>query len=463
VFAGVVALAIFATSMLMWRVVSQVDGITKVDVFGGKSRPAKDDGAQNFLIVGSDDRTGIPRKVLTKLHAHGKPCQCTDTMMLVHVSKKRDKATIVSLPRDSFVAFPSFTDKNGVEHGPSKGKLNAAYGLGGPKLTVETIEDATGVRIDHYIEVNFVSFVQTVDALGGVDVCTPRRLRDPKSGLDLKAGTHTLDGAESLKYVRARYVDPTADFGRMDRQQKFISSIISKATSGETLRNPIKLNKFVSAALGSVKTDKDLGASDLFTLGTKLRNLSTSSVTFAQVPIADDDFRAPGWGSSVLWDEDKAKDLFTAIKDDEEVNAPPKPAADAATVKVPPGSVRVQVFNAAGVKGLGRKASDELRAAGFVIAGPARNAAESGDATTVIRYDPRYDESAKTVQASLAGSTLKPVKGQGRVLQVYVGSSYTGVTKVTVAATAATGTGATPAPEIKTHTAADNVCKKKAS
>jgi LCP family protein required for cell wall assembly len=459
VLAGLFALVILATTTATWQLVSKVDGIRKVDVFGG-DRPSKDDNdAVNYLIVGSDDRAGISRETLRRLHAGGKPCQCTDTMMLVHISKKRDKATIVSLPRDSYVDFPAYKDKNGVERGPSKGKLNAAYGLGGPQLTVKTIENLTGITIHHYLEVNFISFVDTVNALDGVEVCTPRPLRDPKSGLDLPAGTTKLDGAESLKYVRARYVDATADFGRIDRQQKFISSIIAKATSSDTLLNPVRLNKFVSAALGSVKTDPGLEPKDLVRLGTRLRNLSASGVTFAQIPIADDDFRAPGWGSAVLWDTDAAADLFTAIRDDRQVNEAPKPAANAPKATVAPAKVRVQVFNAAGVKGLGRRASDDLAAVGFTIAGAPRNAPVSDLSTTEIRYDPRYDKSVKTLQAALPGSTLKKVPGLGRTLQVYAGSSYSGAARVAVAGAKAP---VTP-PKIQTKTAADNVCAKKAT
>jgi LCP family protein required for cell wall assembly len=450
----VTALSILTTSVVLWKFVHQIQNIQKVDAGTG---PAKgSDQPVTYLIVGTDDRTGIPRTVLHKLHAEGEPCHCTDTMMLVHVSPKKAKAVIVSLPRDSLVTYPDFTDASGKTHHDMRAKLNAAYGFGGPRLTVKTVEAATGITVDHYLEVNFISFVNTVDALGGVEVCTPRKLRDHNSGLNLQAGTHVLDGPTSLKYVRARYVDPTADFGRMDRQQKFISSIIAKATSSGTLLNPIRLDRFVTAALGSVKTDPSLKAEDLVNLGSRLRNLSTSGVTFAQVPIKDPDFKDPVYGSSILWNNDDARQMFTDISDDRDLNPPaPKKAAVAPALTIPPGNIRVQVYNGSGVTGLGHKASDDLSGVGFAIAGAARTKPGSA-AGTVIRYDPRYNESVKTLQAAVPGSTVQAVRGLGRTLQVVVGSSYHGATKVT----AGRAPSASAAPTIQTRTAADNVCKK---
>src|SRR3954452_17486463 len=152
-------------------------------------------------------------------------------------------------------------------------KLNTAYSFGGPRLTIRTIEANTNVRIDHYIEVNFLGFVKIVNALGGVSVCTPTPIHDPVhrlatggyggSGLELPAGTSKLDGIRALEYVRAREFDPTADLGRIQRQQKFMSSMVQKAKSTGVLLNPGRLYSVIQAVADSLTTDNHFGAKQI--------------------------------------------------------------------------------------------------------------------------------------------------------------------------------------------------------
>ncbi|WP_370085194.1 LCP family protein [Streptacidiphilus sp. MAP12-16] len=468
--AGTVSGAVLATSGVGWAVVNGVgDSISRINVFGGlRNRPSGDD-ALNFLVVGTDEREGVPENVLRSLHAGGEACHCTDTMMLVHLSASGGRASVVSIPRDSYVAIPAHRDSaTGRQMPAAMGKINAAYGLGGPPLTVQTVEQATGLRIDHYLQLNFLSFVSTVDALGGVPVCTDRPLRDPKSGLDLPVGTTRLDGAEALKYVRARYVDPTADLGRMQRQQKFVAQVIQQATSSGTLLDPVRLQSVLSAVLKSVKADEGLSGHDLVTLGTRLKDLRPSSASFATVPLADLNHEAPGWGSTVLWDRTRAAALFAALRKDQPLTAPAPRAtagAGAATpgvggqtaapvrVAVPPDRVRVQVLNGAGVPGLGARAEGELRAAGFGTTGPATNApGPDGAARTVVRYDPRWDGSARTLGAALPGAQLVPVPHLGPTIQLVLGRDFTGVGKVTTGGPAAGTTPTTPAAAASTGT-----------
>ena len=444
--AGMLSAAVLATSGIGRAVVSGVgDSIGRVDVFGGlRDRPA-DDAALNFLLVGTDDREGVPAKVLQSLHAGGESCHCTDTIMLVHLSAEGDRASVVSIPRDSYVDIPAHLNPaTGKQEPASMGKINAAYGMGGPSLTVATVEQATGLHIDHYLQLNFLSFVSTVDALGGVPVCTNTPLHDPKSGLDLPAGTTRLDGAEALKYVRARYVDPTADLGRMQRQQKFVAQVIQQATSSGTLLNPVRLQSVASAVLKSVKADEGLSGKDLLALVGRLKDLRPSSASFATVPLSDLNHVVPGWGSTVLWDQPRARALFAALREDRPLTAPPATTAPhgsatgpATPVDVPPGEVRVQVLNGAGVPGLATRADGELRAAGFATTGDAQNAPGTGTAArTVVRYDPRWDESVKTLAEALPGAQLVPVTGLGGTMQVVLGTDFATVTRVTVATTA---------------------------
>lgn len=473
--AGALSAVLLTTSGAGWALVDGVgSAIGRVNAFGGlTNRPMAATSAENFLIVGTDDREGVPAATLRALHAGGESCHCTDTMMLVHLSAKGDSASVVSIPRDSYVAIP----------GHGMGKINAAYGLGGAQLTVATVEQATGLRIDHYLELNFLSFISTVDALGGVPVCTDRPLRDPKSGLDLPAGTTKLDGAEALRYVRARYVDPTADLGRMQRQQKFVAQVIAQATSGGTLLNPLKLERVMSSVLGSVKVDQGLGPKDLVALATRLKGLRPSSASFATVPLANLNYQVPKWGSTVLWDQTRAAALFRELREDQPLTPPPAPAGSArpstgaggaqeagapagagsAADAVAPGAidrvaaaaVRVQVLNGAGVPGLGGRTDTALRALGFATSGLARN--EPGadqDARTVIRYQPGAEAAARLLARAVPQARLVAVPGLGATLRLVVGRDYAvthpvsgvGGTPAVGGAGAAGGAGAEPSP-----------------
>jgi len=428
---GALSLSVLATSCGGWAVLNGVgSSLGRVDAIGGgPDRPA-DDGASTFLVVGTDEREGIPESTLKDvLHAGGESCHCTDTMMVVQLSD-HGRATVVSVPRDSYVDIPAHQDRlSGKQVAASKGKINAAYGMGGAPLAVRTVEQATGLRIDHYIEVNFLGFVSTVDALGGVEVCTPKPLRDDYSGLDLPAGTSRLDGAGALRYVRARHVDGSADLGRMHRQQKFVAQLLHQASSGGTLLNPAKLTGVLDTVLKSVKVDKGLGNAELLDFAARLKDLSASNADFVTVPLSSVDHPVPGWGSTVLWDEKGAKALFDAVRDGRPLTGAPAPSASSAAPAagtVPPVQVRVQVLNGAGVQGLGTRVDEDLRKAGFATTGTPSNAPGNGPAAarTVIRYDPRWDESVKTLAAALPDAELVKVPNLGATLQVVAGSDY---------------------------------------
>ena len=180
----------------------------------------------------------------------------SDTMMLVHISKSRDKAVVISLPRDTLVTIPAHTGLDGKTQVPEQqAKLNAAFAWGGAPLLIQTLEAKMNLRIDHYVEVNFVGFKNVVDALGGIQVCTKKDINDPKSHLVLSAGVHTLDGIESLKYVRTRDFDGMGDLGRMQRQQQFVSAVFRKATSSGVLLNPFKIKNLITQGADCLRND----------------------------------------------------------------------------------------------------------------------------------------------------------------------------------------------------------------
>jgi LCP family protein required for cell wall assembly len=318
-----ISVGIVALSAIGWLGLGRVSGsLNRTDAFANvKNRPDKPTSAMNLLLVGSDNRAGLTKAQIHELWVGGTEVAAgarSDTMLLVHISKARDSAVIISLPRDSLVTIPEHvSSSDSTKTVPARqNKLNAAFSFGGAPLLIETLESETGLRIDHYIEINFLGFKNIIDALGGIDVCVKKDIKDSKSHLDLSAGLQTLDGIQSLKYVRTRYFDGQGDIGRMKRQQEFMSAVLRKATSTGTLLNPIKLVNFFNAAIATVKTDSELNESDLLTLAKQLKNLSPGKVRTLTIPLGNANARVPGLGSVVTWDSVLAPELFNRLRED---------------------------------------------------------------------------------------------------------------------------------------------------
>lgn len=338
------SLAVVAISAFSWLGLGQVSGaINRVDVFGSLTkRPDKPTSALNYLLVGSDTRVGLTKeqskllRVGTTKSAAGAR---SDTMLLVHISKARDKATIISIPRDSLVTIPEHESSlyKGRIVSAAKGKINAAFAWGGAPLLIQTIEQETNVKIDHYVEIGFAGFAGMVDSLGGIQVCSKKDINDPKSHLVMSAGIHTLNGVEALKYVRTRDFDGMGDLGRMQRQQQFMSAVLRKVTSTGVLLNPIKLVNFFNAAIATVQTDSELNRNDLIVLAKQLKNLSPSKVRTLTIPLGNANARVAGLGSVVTWDSVLAPDLFNRLREDlplvDEVT--PSPSASSSASATP--------------------------------------------------------------------------------------------------------------------------------
>jgi LCP family protein required for cell wall assembly len=328
------SLGVVILATATWVGLGQISGqISRISVFGDlENRPEKVNSALNYLVVGSDNREGLTKEQIRELRVGGTDVAAggrSDTMLLVHISKARDAAFIVSLPRDTLVTIPAHISQDGKSQIPDRpGKLNAAFAFGGAPLLIETIELMTALKIDHYIEVSFAGFVGVVDALGGIKVCSKVDIDDPKSHLVMAAGYHLLNGVESLKFVRTRDFDGRGDIGRMERQQQFVSAIIRKATSSGTLLNPIKLANFYQATISTVKMDEGVSKNDLLTLGKQMSNLSSGSVRTLTVPLSNPNGRHPTVGSVVIWDEVLAPELWDRIKNDAALVDTVLPATD---------------------------------------------------------------------------------------------------------------------------------------
>jgi LCP family protein required for cell wall assembly len=326
-------------SAISWAGLGRITAaIPRVDAFAGlENRPKKESSAVNYLIVGSDTREGLSREEIKRLKVGGTDVAAgkrSDTMLLIHISKKRDKAAIISIPRDSYALIPEHNNSQGKVIPAAYSKINSAYNWGGAPLLIETLESMSDLRIDHYVELNFVGFVRMVDALGGVEVCTKKDINDPKSHLTLPAGTHVLDGIDSLKFVRTRVFDGLGDLGRMKRQQEFAGAMLRKATSAGVLLNPVKMVDFINSALDSVVTDEGLSQGDLLTLGKQLRNLSASNVRTLTIPLKYYNYNKNGVSAAVLWDPVLASDLFERIKNDEALveEVRPDPSSSPTTI-----------------------------------------------------------------------------------------------------------------------------------
>lgn len=240
-------------------------------------------GPINVLVMGSDTREGANGKGIG-----GDTPGLSDTTILLHLSANRKFAYGVSLPRDAMVERPACPRKNGNGTDPGgMTQFNAAYAIGGPACTVRTVEQLTGIRINHFVVVDFVGFRAMVNAINGVTVCVPQEVNDTVGHIKLPAGTYKMYGQQALDYVRVRHDlgAPTGDIGRMKRQQTFVSAMIKKVVSAGTLANPVRLLKFLDAATNSLTTDPGFAnLKQLASLGNSLKNIGLDNVKFITVP-----------------------------------------------------------------------------------------------------------------------------------------------------------------------------------
>jgi LCP family protein required for cell wall assembly len=260
-------------------------------------------GPVNILLAGVDVRAGLTEREKRILHVGNSTGQNSDTLMVAHVSADHRHISVVSLPRDSWVRIPG--------HGMNK--INAAFGLGGPPLMVKTVEAATGMTINDFVEVNFLGFVKIIDALGGVDICLPYAVNDPYSGLHMSAGLHHVNGIRALQFARDRHSFAASDLARIGDQQQLLSSVLSEAASSGTLTNPLKFSRFLSAATAATKVDQSFNVTGL---AEELRFIRPGAVSFTTVPLASTNYQAPNGELAVLWNHAKAAALFARVKAD---------------------------------------------------------------------------------------------------------------------------------------------------
>ncbi|AQS67535.1 LCP family protein [Streptomyces pactum] len=315
--AGVVVLGGTGAGVLFFKLNGNLTSVD-IDQALGTDRPEKaGDGSENILVLGSDTRSGGNKKLGG---GTDDGTARSDTAMVVHVYKGHKKASVVSIPRDTLIDRPECTGTDGGERPAARGVMfNSAYSTGGAACAVKTVESMSGLRMDHYLEVDFSGFQQLVDDLGGVDVTTTEAIKDPDSHLDLPAGTHTLDGEQALGLVRTRHgVGDGSDLGRIQLQQAFVKALADRVRDIGLLGNPKKLYDIADTATKTVTTDSDLGSvNSLMSFASGLKGISPAGLRMVTMPVVYD----PADANRVLVEKTKAEQVWTALKNDRPIPA----------------------------------------------------------------------------------------------------------------------------------------------
>ena len=409
---GVLAVLLLATGGgTLWLVSNLQGNIHHLHVEDGLApvRPPKLNQSTNILIIGSDSRAGSNGQ-------YGNlPGARSDTTILMHLSPNADRAVAISFPRDSMVAIPACRQSNGSRTAPQFGMINAAFAEAGAVCTWRTIESLTGIHIDHFVQFDFVGFKRIVDALGGVEICLPQAINDPRANLVLPAGRQVVMGDQALGYVRERYaLGDGSDLGRIKRQQKFMSSVVQKALSGDTLTDPVRTFNFLTAATKSVTTDDKLSLGVMKDLAGRLKGLVAGKVQFVTVP----NHAYPQDPNRVEWDAGPARALFDAIRKDDNMPAPAPPLPVSTVPQLAPNQVKVTVLQS--TKVLAAASARQIAAKGFKVGKPGT----TKELTTRISYGPGAGQQAAALAALLPGvnpiadpkaakGTIHLVVGQG--------------------------------------------------
>ncbi len=343
-------------------------GRTAVGALASASSP------MHVLVVGSDSRAGLTEEQQRELTTGDVGGERTDTIFLMTISG--GKVAMLAFPRDLFVERCD----------GSQGRINAAMGIGGPTCLVQTVQNLSGIPISHFMQVNFLGFRDIVDAVGGVEMCLDKAIKDDFAGVDLAAGCQTLSGRQALGYVRVRKIDN--DLERIKRQQRFLKALAQKAMSPSTVLNPPRLYQ-VSGSIGSaLTTDEGFGPIDLARLGVGGRGLARGASITETVPTQG----ANVGGAAVLRPiQDQAQQVFDAFRTGS--------ILDRATGGPAPSEITVDVLNGAGTSGLAGRTAEALRGAGFQV-GRVADAPEQV-AATVVRHPPGQREAAEVLAKAL--------------------------------------------------------------
>ncbi|MGF1432160.1 LCP family protein [Kitasatospora sp. LaBMicrA B282] len=317
--AGLVVAGAGTAGYAYWKWNSNIRSVD-IDSQLGAARPsAPPGGAFNLLVLGSDSRAGA-NGALAGGDTDG--TARSDTAMVVHVDRSRSSATVVSIPRDTLVDRPACRAPAGTAvPARAAAMYNSAFQVGGAACAVKTTEQLTGLRMNHFVEIDFTGFAKVIDAIGGVDVTTSVDIRDKDSGLDLPAGTHHLGGDQALAFVRTRHgVGDGSDLGRIELQKQMVKSIVRQVGSIGVFGNPARLFEIGNTLTGAVTTDTQLASVSALTgLGEALKGIGPDQLTMVTMPLLP----APGDPNRVVPREPAAGQLWAALRADQRPPAVP--------------------------------------------------------------------------------------------------------------------------------------------
>jgi LCP family protein required for cell wall assembly len=471
--AALIAVVALALTGAAWQWQSSKNhSLNRVSALDLNSRdivdPTAQFGDENFLIVGVDSRFGANADMGAGNSQDAGGAR-SDTVMLVNIPASRKRVVAVSFPRDLAItpmkcepwnaetgAYGPLYDGQTKSYGPdqvyTETKLNSAYAFGGPKCLVKVIQKLSGLSINRFMAVDFSGFSKMVDALGGVEVCSTTPLEDYELGTVLaNAGRQVIDGRTALNYVRARQVTTefNGDYGRIKRQQLFLSSLLRSLISKEVFFSLSKLNNVVDMFINNSYVD-NIGTKDLVDLGQSIQGVSAGRVTFVTVPttgVTDADGNEPPRTDDVhaLFDAIINDDPLPGEKNADNTAVPspaapqplqstsakpaPAPATDGAelvdAVTTNPQDVTVRVSNSTGETGLAATAAGQLQQHGFNVTTP--DDYPSSLTSTTVFFSPGNEQAAATVASSFANPTIERSTGMGKVVQVVLGSDFNAV------------------------------------
>jgi len=423
------------------------DSVKRIDVRGdlGAYRPPPDPNALNVLLIGSDTRAGANKKFGRYVTG-----QRSDTIMILHIAPGAHQVEVLSFPRDSVVPILACSPEPGAAGQTAQPtgyveQINATFASGGPGCLWKTIEHTTGIHIDDFIELTFTGFEHVIDDIGGVNICLPVAIHDPKSGLNLTAGPHHVRGREALAFWRVRYIGEGSDLQRIRRDQFLMASLLQGIEHSGLIHSPGKIFSVIQdvARHGYITTDSQLSPGRLLTIADGLRRISTKSVQFIEVPTVT----YPGNVNWVQWQQPQATSLFTAIAHDTKLPKAGKhktatngtPALDV----VSPSLINVTVLNGSTVPGAATRTAAALTARGFNVVGHPSDAASLSYTKSVIEYASAADLPAARTLAALVNnvsltenSSLAP-----GTIDLILGSSFTALRP-----SSSTGSNPSPSP-----------------
>ena len=381
-------------------------------------RPTSVEGVMNLLIIGSDVRSG---ENADYGEAEG---ERPDTMLIASINVDNGAATLVNLPRDLMVDLPACEAVEGYEGmSPHEGMINSAMTYGGVGCQWNAVEQVTGVHLDHFVMMDFTGFKDMVDAIGGVDMCIPEPIDDVKAHLKLDAGMQTLDGEDSLGFVRSRYAQGDgSDLSRIDRQQEFMGAMLREVLSSDVMTSPVTITNFLGAVTDSITTDDALTVDTMADIAISMREVDLDRVQFVTVPNG----AHPANENRIIMSEPAASELFGAINSGVDLAGGGDEGGEEAAEDAPsPGDISVEVINNTGIEGLALEIQAVLVEDGYVVTGTGNPELRAPEFTTVY-HGPGDAAAAELLAGELSSARTEEVEGLEQTLELVAGSDWSG-------------------------------------